>query len=142
MKRRILAVLFAASVALNVNAQDVKTKDVPPRVKDELKHRYPAAKTVSWEKEDGGYEANWGGRSGEENSVLFTARGRFIQIAKAIAVIELPKSAKDYVATHYKGKKITEAASITTADNAHQYEAEVSGKDLLFDDKGQFLKKD
>lgn len=41
----------------------------------------------------------------------------------------------------YKGKTIKEGAKITTADGTVNYEAEVDGKDVIFDTNGKFLKE-
>ena len=69
----------------------MKKIQVPVPVKSALLKKYPDAKKVTWEKEKGNYEANWGGKSGEDNSVQFTPAGNFIEIVKAIPVSELPK---------------------------------------------------
>jgi hypothetical protein len=45
-----------------------------------------------------------------------------------------------YIAKHHAGKKIKEAAEIVDAKGKKTYEAEVGGKDLIFDEKGQFIK--
>ncbi|MFZ1799839.1 MAG: hypothetical protein WAU24_08235 [Chitinophagaceae bacterium] len=39
--------------------------------------KYPESKKyhVNWEKENGNYEANWGGKDGEANSVQYTPSG-------------------------------------------------------------------
>ena len=44
-----------------------------------LRQKYPEAKNVGWEKENGNYEANWGGKSGEDNSVQFTPSGSLLK---------------------------------------------------------------
>jgi len=46
------------------------------------------------------------------------------------------------VKAHYPGAKITEAGKVTDAQGKTRYEAEVKGKDLLFDEKGEFVKID
>ena len=51
----------------------------------------------------------------------------------------LPASVRDYVTKHHTGKKIKEAAEIVNAHGKKTYEAEVGGKDLIFDEKGQFI---
>ena len=102
--------------------------------------KYPEAKKVTWEKENGNYEANWGGKSGEDNSVQFTPAGNFIEIVKAIPVNELPATTIAYVKEHYKGSKITEAGKVTDAKGKISYEAEVKGKDIIFDENGKFVK--
>ncbi len=121
-------------------AQDLKTKDVPGVVKAALQKNYPQAKNVGWEKEKGNYEANWGGKSGEDNSVQFTPAGKFIEIVKAIPATELPKSIVDYVHKNYKGAKITEAGKVTDAQGKLSYEVEVQRKDIIFDQNGNFVK--
>jgi hypothetical protein len=141
MKRLILAAALAATVG-SLRAQDLKSKDVPAVVKDALVKKYSEATKVSWEKEKGNYEANWGGKSGEDNSVVFTPGGTFVEIVKAISISDLPKNIAPYVKSHYKGAKIKEAGKVTDAAGKTMYEAEIKGGDLIFDEQGNFLKKD
>ena len=123
-------------------AQHVKTADVPAAVMSALQKKYPSATAVTWEKEKGNFEANWGGRSKEDNSVVFSPDGSFVEMVVAIPVSSLPSGVTAYVNTHYPGTKITEAGKVTDAKGKTSYEAEVKGKDLLFDEKGNFLKLD
>ena len=138
--------IFLMGIALiatsEVMAQDLKSKDIPHAVKAALMSKYPEATKVSWEKEKGNYEANWGGKSGEDNSVMFTPAAAFIEIVKAIPVSSLPASIAPYVKAHYKGQKIKEAGKITDAAGKKMYEAEIKSGDLIFDEKGNFVKKD
>ena len=69
-------------------AQDLKSADVPAVVKTACMKKFPQAAKVSWEKEDGNFEANWGGKSGEDNSAMFTLSGTFVEIVKAIAAVK------------------------------------------------------
>lgn len=137
----LTAILFAISSATfaqeNENNEHI---NVPAKVKTALMQKYPEAKKVGWEKENGNYEANWGGKSGEDNSVQFTPSGSFIEIVKAIPVSELPAKVATYVKQHYNGAKITEAGKVTDAKGKLSYEAEVHGKDVIFDENGNFVK--
>ncbi len=145
MKKTITlaAILFALSSATsaqekeNENKEDIK---VPSVVTSAFHKKYTDAKNVTWEKEDGNYEANWGGKSGEDNTVQFTPSGSFIEMGKAISVSQLPAAVTAYVEKNYKGQKITEAMKVTDAHGKLTYEAEVLGKDIFFDDKGNFVK--
>ena len=114
--------------------------NVPAAVKSALTKKYPTATKVTWEAEKGNYEANWGGKSGEDKSVQFTPAGEFIEIVNAISIGELPKAVLVYVKEHYKGAKITEAGKVTDAKGKISYEAEVHKKDILFDENGNFIK--
>ncbi len=142
MKNLIGLFLLATVTGVAVHAQDLKSNNVPGTVKSALLKKYPEAAKASWEKEKGNYEANWGGKSGEDNSVMFTPSGEFIEMVKAIPVSQLPAPVLSYVKAHYKGAKITEAGKATDAKGKMSYEAEVNKKDVIFDEKGNFVKEE
>lgn len=137
-----MAALLASATVNYLAAQDLSESKVPATVKTAFTQKYPAAKKVSWEKENGNYEANWGGRSGEDNSAQFTPTGTFVEIVLAIPVDQLPKAVAGYIKSHYKGATIKEAGKVTDAAGKLTYEAEIKGKDLIFDEAGNFLKED
>jgi hypothetical protein len=142
MKKIILSSLMMLTVTGMAIAQKLKSTAVPAAVKTALSTKYPDATKVTWENEKGNFEANWGGKSGEDMSVEFSPAGTFIEQVVAISPSELPAGVATYVKQHYKGVKITEAGKVTDAKGTTMYEAEVHGKDLLFDEKGNFLKID
>ncbi len=141
MNKKLIGLAALVATVISVAAQDIKTKDVPTIVKEALAKRYPAATKVSWEKEKGNYEANWGGNSGEDNSVQFTPAGVFVELVQAIKISDLPAGVDAYVKSHYK-IKIKEAGKVTDAAGKTLYEAETKAGDLIFDEKGNFIKKD
>jgi len=136
----IVSALFL--VAVGSKAQKLKESDVPSAIKSEFGKKYPDAAKVTWEKEKGNYEANWGGKSGEDNSVQYSPSAKFLEYAKAVQTSELPASVVSYVKTHYKGQAIKEAAKVTDAKGTMTYEAEIKGKELIFDEKGNFVKEE
>lgn len=142
MKKIVLYPVFCFTMfVVTAHSQDVKADKVPAPVRSALDKRYPEAKGVQWEKENGNYEANWGGKSGEDNSVQFTPSGDFIEMVKAIPVSQLPPAVLTYIKNHYKGAKITEAGKVTDAKGKTTYEAEVNKKDIIFDEDGNFIKE-
>ncbi len=146
MKRlfSVLAILIALNTASFAQKEEKGSEkiDVPAAVKTALAKKYPDAKKVTWEKEKGNYEANWGGKSNEDHSVMFTPSGTFIEMVEAIPVSSLPKSIAPYIAKNYKGAKIKEVGKVTDAAGAQTYEVEIKGKDLIFDFNGKYIKKD
>ena len=70
----------------------------------------------------------------------FDSRSMPIEIVNAIPVSQLPAPVPAYIKQHYKGAKITEAGKVTDAAGKISYEAEVKGKDIIFDEKGSFVK--
>jgi hypothetical protein len=142
MKKIPWLIAFLLTMTVTATAQDLKEKDVPANVKAALQKKFPDASKVSWEKEKGNFEANWGGKSGEDNSAIFTPAGEFQELVQAIPISQLPSPIVPYVNEHYKGAKIREAGKVTDAGGKHMYEVEIKGKDLIFDEKGLFLKED
>ena len=138
MKNTFLFIVALIFIINNAVAQDIKTAAVPASVKSALVQKYPAAGSakVSWEKEKGNYEANWGGRSGEDMSVQFTPDGTFIEEVKAISPSDLPTGVTAYLKAHYAGVTIREAGIVTDAKGNIRYEAEVKGKDMVFEKDG------
>jgi hypothetical protein len=142
MKKIILSAFVLSTLCSDAMAQDIKPKDVPAAVKDALTKKYPNATKISWEKEKGNYEANWGGKSGEDTSVQFTPTGAFVEEVKAIPVSQLPTTVSTYVKANYNGAKIKEAGKVTDAAGNQFFEAEIKGKDWIFNENGKFLKID
>ena len=142
MKKYFIVLIFFSLFTSIAYSQKVKSEDVPVAVRSALTQKYPDAKNVHWEKEKGNYEANWGGKSGEDNSVQFTPSGNFIEIVKAIPVSSLPKPVFAYIKEHYSGAKVTEAGRVTDSMGKIFFEAEVNKKDLLFDENGNFIRSE
>lgn len=137
---KVTFVLSVVLFSLSANAQRLKESQVPEAARVALHKNFPAAAPVTWEKEKGAYEANWGGTSGEDHSVLYAPDGTFIETVEAIPVSQLPKPVAPYIKAHYKGARITEAGRVTNAQGVVTYEAEVNRKDLVFDKNGSFIK--
>jgi Putative beta-lactamase-inhibitor-like, PepSY-like len=139
MKKLIIMIVLIVATCMVVNAQKLGLSKVPAAVKAAFAKQYPGV-TTKWEKEDGQYEASFK-QNGNSVSATYQANGSFIESEIDINVAELPASVLSYVKDHYKGKTIKEGAKITKADGTVNYEAEVNGKDVIFDAKGNFLKE-
>lgn len=139
----IMLALNTAAFAQENEGGHQKT-DVPAVVKKANMEKYPESKTykVTWEKEKGNYEANWGGKDGEANSVQYTPSGQFIEIVKAIPVKDLPKGVLTYAKEHYKTTKFGDVGRATDANGKVSYEVEIHGKDVIFDENGNFVKEE
>ncbi len=114
-----------------------KKNEAPANAKANFSKSYPTATKVKWEKEHGKYEVSFM-QNGKEMSVLYNASGAVEETETKIAVSDLPAKSKTYAMS--KGR-IKEAAKIVTSDGRVKYEAEVNGKDLIFDEKGNFYEE-
>ena len=108
-------------------------------VKASFARQYPGA-TAKWEKEAGKFEAGFK-QNGNTMSALFDPNSTMAESEMDINVADLHATVLAYVKEHYKGKAIKEGAKITKADGTINYEAEVDGKDVMFDTNGKFLKE-
>lgn len=135
-------IFFALALAAPMFIQDIAASKVPSVVRDAFYKKYtPGHDKVSWEKEKGNYEANWGGKSGEDNAAQFTPTGTFVEYAQAIPMDQLPSGVLPYVKGHYTSPA-REAAKVTNAAGVLSYEVEIKGKDLVFDAQGNFVKEE
>ncbi|WP_222166160.1 PepSY-like domain-containing protein [Edaphocola aurantiacus] len=139
MKKLIFLLAAVASVSFAL-AQKVSDTKVPEVVKSVVHQHYPNAAELKWEKEEDHYEAGFK-VTATGYSLLINASGQILETEVAIGIDALPVGVKAYIAKHYPGKKIKEAAKITDAKDAVTYEAEVNGMDLIFDNTGKFLKE-
>jgi hypothetical protein len=119
---------------------DCIAQNVPAPVKEAFAKSFPNTTVKKWDKEDGNYEANFTA-NGKTMSATFDATGNLKETETGIKVSDLPAPVAEYVKKNYKDAAIKEA-SIVERGKEKMYEAEVKGKDLLFDMQGQFLKEE
>lgn len=129
---KTLLLMLAAITTFGCYAQ----KETPAAVQE----AFPGVTVKKWEKEDGNYEAYFT-KDGKTMSATFDAKGTWMETETDIAVKDLPAPVSAYIKEHYSGSAIKEAAMLKTP-KGDMYEAEVKGKDLLFDMNGKFLKEE
>lgn len=134
MKKLLGLLSMMAILTITANAQKVSVQKMPAPVKATFAKLHPNTK-VTWEMEGKNFEAGFTA-NGKETSEVYTAAGVLMETEVEIKVSELPAA----VMAKLKGMKITEAAKITKANGAVTYEAEVKGKDLVFDANGNPVK--
>lgn len=138
MKKILFAGLLSLATLMTTSAA-IRLINTPAAVKAAITKLYPTAKNVKFEKEDGDYEAGFK-HNGKSMSVVLDANGTVKETETEITISELPPAVRNYVAKQMPGKKIKEAAEIVDAKGVKTYEAEVGGKDLMFDSAGKLLK--
>jgi hypothetical protein len=131
------SLIFAAVLS----ATSCAAQTIPTEVKTAFAKSFPNTTVKKWDKEDGNYEANFS-KDGKTMSATFDAKGNWMETETDIKVSELPPSVISYINANYKGASVKEAAIISNPGSKKLYEAEVKGKDLLFDEQGKFLKEE
>lgn len=138
MKKIIFSCFLAAISLVSLNAW--AQKNISEAAKQSLKKTYPTAQKTHWGKEGANYEASFVS-GGKNMSVVVDAKGNILETETAISAKELPSGVWSYLKSKFgEGYKINETAIIVKADGSKMYEAEVKGKDYLFDTSGKFIK--
>ena len=132
----LLLLLFAAKATL---AQKLKAADVPAIAKASFSKAHAGA-AGTWEREGTNYEVNFK-EDRKTMSCVVDKNGTILETETDMRVHDLPQTVQDYVAQHYKGNPIKEAAHLVKNDGSKLYEAEVGGQDLLFKEDGTFVKR-
>ncbi|MDD4637345.1 MAG: PepSY-like domain-containing protein [Bacteroidales bacterium] len=131
-----LGLVAVSAVAFAISEGCEKKTEVPAVVKTAFEKQYPGLK-AEWSEEDGCFEAEFK-QNKKEMSAVYDAQGVLQETEEEITVNELPKAVTDYVNANKSGK-IKEAAIITKPDGTVNYEAEIKGKDFMFDATGNFI---
>lgn len=131
MQKILLFCLFSFGTFYTAYSQ----KTPPSVVLTSFQERFPKIQNPEWEKEkNGGWEAEFE-KDSVETSASFSADGTWIETETEVEFAQLPTP----VQTALQGKKVKETARIQRSDGSIIYEAEVRGKDLLFDASGKRL---
>jgi uncharacterized membrane protein YkoI len=142
-KIALLGILISSLACGNENQEKEEAEDqevtevsdekaeVSDEIKTALNKAYPNATEIEWDKEGNDFEASFE-NGDEELSVVFDAIGNILETEKEIEFSELPEVVK----VALEGEKVSEAAIITKNGKTF-YEAEVAGKDLIFDENGK-----
>ncbi|MDO7845067.1 PepSY-like domain-containing protein [Hymenobacter sp. M29] len=140
--KTLLMLAVAALLAEKAQAQKVPAAQVPAAAKAAFKAKFPAVKTVAWEKEGADYEAGFK-QNGQTMSAVITPAGVWQETETDMKAAQLPAAVRATLARDYKTYQVKEAATIVKADGRTVYEAEVSkagkSQDVLFTADGKVV---
>ena len=143
-----LQIAFGFSYTLN--AQKLKTDDVPGDVSQSFLSEYPSAKISSWVLESDQYVANFKD-DGSNGKAYFTNDGTWVKTTYDIPTSEIPLSISKYVTENYPNYEISvcnlrEMPKVNTHYYLEVRFPEVGGKDapsvLTFDYVGNLIKRE
>lgn len=129
---------LAATMTFAQTVKNVNKGKIPAAVLAAFHKDYPNVKDVDWDQEDGNYEAGFEVNK-NELSVLYNAQGQKLETETEIKVSQLPAAVLKAVQTQKLGT-VKEASKIEKANGKTEYEAEIKGKDYVFDASGKLLK--
>jgi hypothetical protein len=140
MKKTLLLLCSLSIITISAYSQKKVSESVVPQVvKAKFNKLYPSSKVEYWSMEGANYVAEFMDQK-KEMTVFISPDGKTYKTEMRIHPSELPREAKEYIAKHYPGKKITDAVTSADGDGNRIYEAEVNELDLIFDGNGKYLK--
>jgi len=137
--KKILIVCCSCALMIAACSQKIDASKVPTAVKAAFSNNFPDTK-AKWIKEGENFEAEFTFQQ-QEMSAVFTPSGSMLETEVEISIAALPASIPVYIKANYPGAPVKEVAKITAANGEISFEAEIKGKDLLFDEKGNFIKE-
>ena len=139
MTKLLIMVISIGLGSFTALAQKINADKVPAAVKASVSKAHSGV-SATWEKERGNYEANF--KEGDKvMSCVIDKSGTILETETDVPISGLPQTVQSYVKDHYKGARIKEASKIIKSNGEEYYEADVNGKDVLFDKNGKFIKE-
>ena len=141
MKKLIL--ILSTILALSNCKQNNSDEPVPEIIKKAFDKIHPNAVILKWNDESPVWEAKYK-EGAEVGAVSFDANGSVTETELVIAKEQLPDGSAipDYIATNYPKEKIQSCEKITLANGTVTYEIQITGKELVFDQAGNFLEEE
>ena len=130
MKKLFLLFLLGAGLSIDAPAQRNYNDEIPAAVRTAFTQQFPGTE-ASWAKEGDQYVAHFRQKRLDMN-IRYNAEGAVTRMEEEIKVWQLPLPVIEYMEQHY-GDTPKEAAKVTRANGEINYEAQVNGKEVVFD---------
>lgn len=120
-------------------AQKVLTKDVPAFVRQACMEAHPKAMNVKWTTKGSTFQCEFI-ENKKSLSATFDNTGFLLENERNIPIEALPRDIITFINSKYKNKKINAVSKMTDRMHVVRYQVQVDGKNLVFDDNGNYLK--
>lgn len=121
-----------------LQAQSIKSSEVPSSVNHQFSFIYPDATRVSWQVKEDNYQADFKNDK-KSTRAVFMPDGTLLLTKTEIKVCALPKSALGFLIKDEPDTKIEQASIIEDDKGVITFEAVVDKTEFTFDQAGQYL---
>jgi hypothetical protein len=139
MKSVLTFLLFCCFVA-NVHSQTLTATEVPAKVREAHKKKYPAAQNAKWKKVNENFEVAHLVNK-KQSAVRYDNNGKLISTETETKASEVPKRMTDFLVANFKGQRPTSLHRISDNAGKISYAAEIDHMRYVFDAGGQFLEQ-
>ena len=122
---KYLLLLVLVALSFSAPAQALTPDKVPAPAQATLHTKFPAAKSVAWEKTDQGYGASFSHR-GKPVTALISPVGVLTATKSSLSPGKLPAQVRATLALEYRGYQITGASLLVSPTGIKCYPVEVS----------------
>ena len=141
--KKLTLVLFAMLATVAMNAQDLKSSEVPKSFTEGLLKVYPNATDIEWERSGTDYKVEF--EVGKmEHEIWFNRDGKMVKVEKDITSAEIPTNLKEIIKRDYPNYRIDSVESVEMdGDVTYVVELEKSWNQsikITFNTNGQILK--
>lgn len=141
--KKLTLVLFAMFATVAMNAQDLKSSEVPKSYTEGLLKVYPNATDIEWERSGTDYKVEF--EVGKmEHEIWFNRDGKMVKVEKDITSAEIPANLKEIIKRDYPNYRIDSVESVEMdGDVTYVVELEKSWNQsikITFNTNGQILK--
>ncbi|GAA3973737.1 hypothetical protein [Hymenobacter antarcticus] len=123
---KYLLLLALVALSFSAPAQALTLDKVPAPVQATLHTKFPAAKSVAWEKTDQGQYAASFSHRGKPVKALISPAGVLTATKSSLSPGKLPAQVRATLALEYRDYQITGASLLTSPTGVKSYQVEVS----------------
>jgi len=136
----VLSLLLCCFFATDCYSQTLTATEVPAKVREANKKKYPATQNTKWKKVNEGFEASQ--LINKKQSVIrYDNNGKLISTETEVTATEVPKLMNDFIISNFKGKKPSNLHRISDPAGKISFAAEIEEMRYIFDSKGNFLEQ-
>ncbi len=120
-----------------------QARKVPATIADAFVKIHPKATILKWNDEPPIWEAKYQ-EGKEKGATSFNYKAEVVETELVIPMNQLPKQndIAKYIKSNYPKEKIQRCEKITEKGNVIKYEIQITGMELVFDSKGNFLSEE
>ncbi|TSE09147.1 PepSY-like domain-containing protein [Aquimarina algiphila] len=134
---------YMCSLFFGISYQSVAQNNIPEKVKQTFKLKYPGENDPDWHKDKNGYYESNFKIKGEHYRADFDVSGQWVETERNIKKKDLPKKIKDKIKSDFDDYKIVEIEEVDHHAKGKFYDVELKikgkKKDIEFDENGQIL---
>src|SRR4051812_24527505 len=102
--KTVLTLFLSCFFLAGLHSQSLTATEVPAKVREAHKKKYPAAQNATWKKVNEGFEVSQLVNK-KQNAIRYDNNGKLISSETEVKATEVPKAMTDFVVANFKGKR-------------------------------------